>query len=240
VADGYSDEDIVSQGGEREPRFRVPGWRPPRAAAILAAVTLVVGVGAGYSVGRQQGGRGAASSAGAQSTASGSPANASGASPSAAPTPSQSALNQLTFGGGPDAPPLTQEPGSCSAPAGKDFEVGVPVTNTSQQAISLRDITPVLPLRGLLSVLSWQWNPCGYNGAGTTWEVSGITEGSPSLEPGQNAWLTATVKPLVRCPAAAPLQFRVAYTAGNDTATATLPGFSDLTSVKFPGCSGEG
>src|SRR6185437_9534046 len=43
VGDRPFPEDIVSQGSERDPRFTVPGWRPSRAAGILAVVTLLVG-----------------------------------------------------------------------------------------------------------------------------------------------------------------------------------------------------
>jgi len=37
-------EDIVAQGSERGPRFTFPGWRPSRAAGILAIVTLLAGL----------------------------------------------------------------------------------------------------------------------------------------------------------------------------------------------------
>ena len=77
MSDGHFPEDILAQGSDREPRFTFPEWRPSRAAGIVAVVALVAGLGIGYSVGKQQGGHGAAAPA----------ASASSATPTAPATP---------------------------------------------------------------------------------------------------------------------------------------------------------
>ena len=131
---------------------------------------------------------------------------------------------------------LTQEPGTCSAQVGQDYELGIQVTNTSQQPVVLQTVKPVPGVPGMISVLSWQWNPCGYNAAGSALAMSGTTRVWLMLQPGESVWLTATVKPLVACPTRAPLQFNVTYTVNSQTSTPTLAGFSDLSTVPFAGC----
>ena len=231
---GHFSGDILEQGTERAHRFTLPGWRPPRGAVILAAVTLAVGLGAGYLVGRQQGAHGAAAAAAPRATT---------AQPTAVPPtgpPGLTFVSQPATGVSFDLPPLTQQPGACSAQVGQDYELGIPVVNNSPRAIPLHAVTPVSGAKGMLEVLSWQWNPCGYNGAGATWEVSGITSGAEYLQPGQGAWLTVTVKPLVTCPAGVPVQFRVTYSTSHGQTSMMLPGFNDLSSVHFPGCATRG
>jgi hypothetical protein len=232
VSDGHLREDILEQGSEREPRFTFPDWRPSRAAGILAIVTLVAGLGIGYSVGKQQGSHSAA--APAPPAASTTPA---GQLPPTYPW-NPSSVVRLIAGMGLNA--LTQEPGTCSAQVGQDYEVGIPVTNASQQPVTLRTVKPVPGVTGMLSVLSWQWTPCGYNGAGATVQVPGTTQVITILQPGQSSWLTATVKPLVACPTGAPLQFHVTYLVNGRALSSTLRGFSDLSTVHFAGCASRG
>jgi hypothetical protein len=74
----------------------------------------------------------------------------------------------------------------------------------------------------------------------STWEVAGVTQAITVLEPGQTAWLTATVKPLVACPTGVPLQFHVTYSVNHRTSSSTLPGFSDLSAIHFTGCANHG
>jgi hypothetical protein len=42
------EEDVVELGGGWSPRL--PGWRPPRGAGLLAAVVLAAALGGGYAV----------------------------------------------------------------------------------------------------------------------------------------------------------------------------------------------
>lgn len=229
MSDGHLREDILEQGSEREPRFTFPDWRPSRAAGILAVVTLVVGLGIGYSVGKQQGSHSAAASA--------PPAASAEQLPPTYPW-NPSSVTRLIAGMGLNA--LTQEPGTCLAQVGQDYEVGIPVTNASQQPVTLGTVKPVPGVTGMLSVLSWHWSPCGYHGAGATLQVPGTTQVITILEPGQSSWLTATVKPLVACPTGASLQFHVTYQVNGRTRSSTLRGFSNLSTVHFTGCASRG
>jgi hypothetical protein len=184
-------EDVVALGSERGPRFTIPGWRPSRAAAILAVVTLLAGLAVGYAIGIRQGG----------------PARAATVAPaasSAAPRSAASSADQpdFTLYG----PALTEEPGTCSTQVGDDLELGIQVTNTSAETVLLQSAEPVAEVPGLLKVLSWSWAPCGFDG-------DGIIPDTVELGPGQTTWLTATVKPLVACPGPAPLQFTAAARA---------------------------
>ena len=208
-------EDIVEQGSERGPRFTIPGWRPSRAAGILAVVALLAGLAAGYAIGSRPGGR--------ARTASMATAPRSAAS-SASPGP-------VLFGL--PGPAVTQEPGTCSMQAGKDLELGIPVTNMSAETVLLRSARPAAAVPGLLRVLSWHWAPCGFDADGI------ISPGSVALGPGETTWLTATVRPLVGCPAAAPLQFRVTYSVNGQKSSVRLPGFADLGAVRYRSCTGK-
>jgi hypothetical protein len=207
-------EDVVALGSERGPRFTMPGWRPSRAAAILAVVTLLAGLAVGYAIGIRQGGP--------ARVAAGTPA-ASSAAPRSAASPADQP--DFTLYG----QALTEEPGTCSTQVGDDLELGIPVTNRSAETVLLESAEPVAEVPGLLKVLSWSWAPCGFDG-------DGITPDTVELGPGQTTWLTATVKPLVACPGPAPLQFRVTYSVNRHQASFTLPGFSDLSAVRYSGC----
>ncbi len=129
-------------------------------------------------------------------------------------------------------PPLTEEPGTCSTEVGKDLELGIPVTNMAADTILLRSAEPIVRVPGMLRVLSWHWAPCGF-------DADGIIPGKVAIGPGETTWLTATVRSLVACPTAAPVQFRVTYSADGQKFSVTLPGFADLSAVRYIGCKGQ-
>ena len=212
---GDSPEDVVALGSERGPRFTIPGWRPSRAAGILAVVTLLAGLAVGYAIGNRPGG---------PARATPGPSAARSAASSAHPP-----LADIPLAG----PALTEEPGTCSTQVGDDLELGIPVTNISAQTVLLQSAQPVAGVPGLLKVLSWSWAPCGFDG-------DGIIPDTVELGPGETTWLTATVRPLVACPGPAPLQFRVSYSVNRQRSSFTLPGFSDLSAVRYSGCQGHG
>jgi hypothetical protein len=215
VDDRSFPEDIVAQGSERGPRFTTPGWRPSRAAGILAVVALIAGLAAGYAIGSRQGGRARAAS---MTTAPRSAASSAGPGPAGIALP---------------GPALTQEPGTCSTQVGNDLELGIPVTNMSPETVLLHSARPAAVTPSLLRVLSWRWAPCGFDADGI------IIPGTVALGPGETTWLTATVRPLVSCPAAAPLQFRVTYSVNQQKSSVTLPGFADLGAIRYSGCKGR-
>ena len=186
----------------------------------MTAAALAIGLAVGYTAGQGQG-RGAvpapektAASAG-QATAG----VASGTSVAGAPTAPIGFL-------GPD---LTEDPGTCSVQVGHDLELGIPVTNQSAQTILLESVKPMPLAPGMLRVLSWRWDPCGFDN-------DGIVADAVALGPGETTWVTAVVKPLVACPAPAPLQFQVTYSADSRKSTFLLPGFPDLSAVRYSGC----
>jgi len=201
--------DVVGQDGGR---FRFPDWRPSRLSrggAILAAFTLVVGLTAGYAAGRT-GNRAAV--------------------PPPRPRTSASSVTR------PVAPPpvaispaLIQNATGCSAQVGRNLlQLGVPVTNQSATAVTLGWIDVTTPLGGL-RIVSQQWGPCG--ALPTSQEMVGN-----KLAAGDTIWLTATFKVLVKCPGPLPVQFSVGYDADGSDASASLPGFSDLSQVPYTGC----
>jgi len=112
-------------------------WRPPRAAVVLGAAGLVVGLAAGYTVGTRHAGRSPGPPA--RSRAAASPAGSS-----------------VAAGGF----PLSQSGPQCSAQAGRTLQLGLQVTNVSAAAVTLRRVEVVLPLRGLM-VTAQAWGPCG-------------------------------------------------------------------------------
>jgi hypothetical protein len=207
-------EDIVAQGSERGPRFRVPGWRPSRAAGVVAVVMLLAGLAVGYAIGNQQGGRAVATAR------------------SAAPTPTASSAGQELQGSLLYGMALTENPGTCSMQVGHDLELGIPVTNMSADTVLLQSARAVAVMPTLLKVLSWSWAPCGFDG-------DGIIADTVALGPGETTWLTATVKPLVACPGPSPLQFNITYSVNRQNYSFTLPGFSDLSAVRYSGCQGQ-
>jgi len=124
---------------------------------------------------------------------------------------------------------LTQIPGTCSVQVGRALELGMHVTNQSGEAVLLESVKPVLPVSGLLKVLSWRWDPCGFDN-------DGIVPDKVALGPGATTWVTAVVQPLIACPAPAPLQFQVTYSVNSQQSTFNLPGFPDLSAVHYSGC----
>ena len=126
-------------------------------------------------------------------------------------------------------PALTQNPGTCSVQVGRNLELGIPVTNQSGETVLLESVKPVLPVSGILKVLSWRWAPCGFDN-------DGIIPDKVALGPGETTWVTAVVQPLIACPAPAPLQFRVTYSVNSRQSTFNLPGFPDLSAVHYSGC----
>jgi hypothetical protein len=212
--EGSPEPDILEQGGgPRLPRLPSPGWRPSRGATILAAVTLAIGLAAGYAVGHGQE-RGIV--AGPAGQASGTAA--SGNTFTAAPPAS------IEFG-----PVLTEDPGTCSVQAGRDLELGIPVTNQSAETILLQSVKPAPLAPGMLKVLSWRWDPCGFDN-------DEIVPDTVALGPGDTTWVTAVVQPLVACPSPAPLQFQVTYSINSQKSTLNLPGFPDLSAVHYRHC----
>jgi hypothetical protein len=126
-------------------------------------------------------------------------------------------------------PVLTQDPGTCSVQAGHDLELGIPVTNQSGETVLLESVKPVPLVSGLLKVLSWRWDPCGFDN-------DGIVPDRVVLGPGETTWVTAVVQPLVACPGPAPLQFQVTYSINSQKSTFNLPGFPDLSAVRYGSC----
>jgi hypothetical protein len=127
---------------------------------------------------------------------------------------------------------LTENPGTCSAQTGPDLELGIPVTNQSSESVLLESVKPVLPVAGMLKVLSWRWDPCGFDN-------DGIVTDSVPLGPGETTWVTVVVRPLVACPGPAPLQFQVTYSSNGRQSTSDLPGFADLSAVHYNRCPSQ-
>jgi hypothetical protein len=218
--EGSSEPDILEQGGRlRLPRVPSPGWRPSRGASILAAVTLAIGLAAGYAAGHSQA-RGTAAAPDKPAAPAGQASGGLASATIIAVAPPAS----IGFGLA-----LTEDPGTCSVQAGRDLELGIPVTNRSGQTVLLESVKPVLPVPGMLKVLSWRWDPCGFDN-------DGIVPSTVTLGPGETTWLTAVVQPLVACPGPAPLQFQVTYSVNSQQSTSTLPGFPDLSAVHYSGC----
>jgi hypothetical protein len=215
----------VEQGGRRFfPSLNWPpmNWRPPRGAAILLAVGLVIGLGAGYALGYRQVPRNVSPSPSA------SPASVS---PVPAPAPILVTLAPVqgtgtVFSSG---LALTQDIGACFTRSGRELQLGVQVTNRSARVIGLSQIRTVLPLGGL-RVISQQWAPCG---------ATGVTQDPASLGPGDSTWLSVTAQVLVACPEPLPVEFTVHYTWAGKAAAVNLPGFPDLGQVPYPGCTGS-
>lgn len=233
-------DDVVEQGGGRRlfPALNWPwlNWRPPRGAAILLLVGLVIGLGAGYALGYRQVPRNASPPPPSASPASVPPVPAPGPilvtlTPAQAGTPILVTLSPVQGTGTvfSNAPALTQSAGTCSARSGRQLQLGVQVTNESAKPVGLGQIRTVLPLGGL-RVISQLWAPCGTMGA---------VQVPSSLAPGDSAWFSVTVHVLVACPGPLPVQFTVGYTWAGKAASVNLPGFPDLSQVPYPGCTGS-
>jgi len=182
-------------------------------------VTLAIGLAAGYAIGHGQGrGTVAAPEKRAEPAGQASRGVASGTIAAVAPPASTG------FGLA-----LTEDPGTCSVQAGRDLQLGIPVTNRSGETVLLESVKPVPLMPGMLKVLSWRWDPCGF-------DHDGIVPDTVALGPGETTWVTAVVQPLVACPGPAPLQFQVTYSINSQKSTFNLPGFPDLSAVHYSGC----
>lgn len=215
-----ADDDVLQVGSDRPHRDLRPSWWPswrpprlPRFAAFLAVAALVVGVGVGFGAGYTAG----------QHHGEGTPAAvASGGSPSAA-----------AMAGGPT---LAQTGNVCSSQHGTMLQLGIQVTNDSTTALTLFQVRPVLPLGGL-RVTAIGWGPCGQLPIGP------LADGDPQagaidqyLPAQASGWFTITVKVLVSCPSALPVQFEVAYGQHGKISTVPMAGFNDLANVGYSGC----
>jgi hypothetical protein len=211
--------DIVEQGGRQ---FRLPGgWRPARAAGVLAATTLAVGLAAGYTAGNHQA-RSAAPLPGPTRLAPPSPASAPPSSAAGLAAPATA----FSFA---DPGALTQNIASCSVQNGRDLQLGVQITNQSPVSLTLKAVKAVTPM-GALKQVTGEWGPCGAL-------PNGLLQADNVLSPGQSTWLTVTFAVTVHCPGAYPVQFTVGYLVQGHRHTASLPGFPDLGQVPYSGCA---
>ena len=186
----------------------------------MAAVTLVAGLAVGYAVGHGQG-QGTVAAPGKPAAPAGQARGGAGSETIVAVAPSAS----INFFG----VVLTQIPGTCSVQVGRNLELGIQVTNQSGEKVLLESVKAVPLVSGMLKVLSWRWDPCGFDN-------DGIVPDTVTLGPGETTWVTAVVQPLVACPAPAPLQFQVTYSVNSQQSTFNLPGFPDLSAVHYSGC----
>jgi hypothetical protein len=140
--------------------------------------------------------------------------------PVSASTPAGSALAEL--------PQLTTTGSICSVqpPHSRQLTLGIQVQNSGGAPLQISDVQGVFPLGGLRMVAAAVGH-CDYPGVpvGGNWVAAGGT-----------AWLRLTVDVLVRCPAPAPVRFRVDYTGSGAPASVTLAGFPDLGTVPYSGC----
>jgi hypothetical protein len=196
-------DDVLEMGSRRGPVLR---WRPPTVALVLGAAGLLVGLVAGYAVGARHAGK------------------------PPVPAPASASPTAPSFAAG--GYPLSQSLSGCSAQTGHELQLGLEITNLSTTAVTLRQVTAVLPLGGLKTT-SQAWGPCGELPGG------GEAPGNlfpPTLGPGASAWFTVTFQVLVRCPQPLPVQFRLEYDQDGRPAAMPLPGFPDLGQVPYSGC----
>ncbi|MBB6471650.1 hypothetical protein [Sphaerisporangium rubeum] len=171
---------------------------PPRIATGLVLLLVVAAATTGYLVG--SGNRAA------------TPA------PGASPSSTASAV----------AEPITWTSKRCSVQVEDRLQLGIEIVNQSATTVTLRQVLPVLPLRGL-SATAATWGGCG--------QLSPPATGDGHLLPaGATTWLTVTFDVLVPCPAPLPVFFTVRYTQENRSSSADLPGFPDLGDVPYTKC----
>jgi hypothetical protein len=194
--------------GQDGGRFRFPDWRPSRLSRGGAILAAFTLV-VGLTAGYAAGRL---------------PAGNRSAAPPPPRTSPSSATPPVAI-----SPALIQNATGCSAQVGRNLlQLGVPVTNQSATAVTLGWIDVTTPPGGL-RIISQRWGPCGALPTGQ--EMVGDT-----LAAGDTTWLTVTFKVLVKCPGPLPVQFSVGYDAGGSDGSASLPGFSDLSQVPYPGC----
>lgn len=209
-----ADDDVLEQDGGRR---HLPDWRPSRGARLLAVVALVVGLAAGYAAGDWHTRDSAAQ-----------PAPAATASPNAFTAPGAGSTLMFRF---PGSPTLTQDPGVCSVQVGKNLEIGVELTASSAQPLTLTT-AKAQDAMGALKQLTWHWGTCGAL-------ANGLGQGANILMPAESTWLTVTFKVKVACPAPQQVKFSVGYLVQGHAATARLPGIVDLAEVPYAGCAGR-
>jgi hypothetical protein len=199
-----------------------PAARRRLGIIVAAAAALLVGLAAGYAVGDRHG-PGRAAPPSRSRTAVARP----GAAPSSA-IPGGLALSGEV---------AVQQDRQCSAQVGSELQVGVQVVNQSAQSMVLRRVRPVLPLGGPQEVTR-SWGPCG--------ELPQAGAAAGNVLPARgSAWFTVTFRVLLLpCPAPIPVQFAVTFEFRRQLAagprlliTSRLPGFVDLGSVPYSGCS---
>jgi hypothetical protein len=260
------DDDIVEQGGQplrlpawvRRPRWLPPlGGRPSRGAALLGLVGLIAGIAAGYALAARPAGQTvkALSATPPRVTTVGAAAAGAAAVGFAAPVypppapggPAYSSSLGIT-----DLSGLAQTGGACAVQHGRELQLGVEVINLSNASVTLGQATTVLPSGGL-RLVSQQWAPCG--ALASSWQAAdggmivyvkssdGVVEvgsatpgGALALPPDGTAWLSVTVRVLVACPSALPVQFSVGYQENGRPHTAQLAGIPDLDQVNYTGC----
>ena len=203
-------DDVVEQGGRR---FPLPNWRPSRGVSVLAVAALIGGLAAGYAAGDWHV-RGSAAL----------PKPTGTATPSAVIVPMPNATFSFA-----DSPALVQDTGACSVQIGSELQLGVQITNQFAAPLTLQTVRAVLPMGGLKQVTQ-QWAPCGTL-------PHGLIQADDILQSGASTWLTVTFLVQLRCPAPIPVQFTVGYLAQSHSATASLPGFPDLSQVPYSGCA---
>src|SRR5262249_47521671 len=162
---GPSGPDVVQQVGRL--------FRGPAFAIGLAVAALVLGVGVGYAVGRNQ----APARPAAAPSAQGRPAAATASSAPAA-----------------GLPELGQSGQQCSEQIGHRLQLGVQVTNESASSVRLSNVRVILPLHGLKPT-AHAWGTCG--------QLPGMHNPQATLvSAGGSAWFTVTFRVLERCPGA--------------------------------------
>jgi hypothetical protein len=213
-----SADDVLELGDDRPRRRLGPSWWPPQippVAMILAAATLILGLGVGFGVGHAAGSR-----------QSGRPAA----------TASDSTTSAASVASG--DPVLAQTGNVCSAQQGDTLQLGIQVANDSAAPLTLGQVRAVLPMGGL-QMTGWTWGPCGELNAGP--HNGGDPQGSGPdqyLTPGANGWINVEVKVMVTCPNPLPVQFVVSYEQHGKLGTVQFPGFQDLGAVPYSGCPG--
>jgi hypothetical protein len=265
--DEPNEDDVVEQGGTplrlpgwaRRPRWLpAPGGRPSRGVAILGIAALIVGLAGGYALGYRHPGQAAAGPPRAAppraAAAAAVPSAAAGFAAPAYPPPAPGGPAYSSSLGIAQLSGLAQTGGACSVQHGQELQLGVEVINLSEQAVTLGQVRATFP-HGGLRLVSQQWAPCG--ALSPSWQApdggmivfvkssSGVVEvgsatpgGAKVLPPNGTAWLSATVRSLVACPSALPVQFSVSYQKNGRNGTAQLAGFPNLGQVTYTGCKG--
>jgi hypothetical protein len=211
-----SADDVLELGDDRPRRRLGPSWWPPQIPPVVmaaAAATLVLGLGVGFGVGHAAGSRQAGR-------------------PRAAVSASNSSAAAAAIGG----PTLAQTGNVCSAQQGDSLQLGIQVSNDSGAPLALGQVQAILPMGGLQET-GWTWGPCGELNAGP--HNGGDPQGAEPdqyLTTGATGWINVTVKVLVHCPEALPVQFRVGYAQHGKLGMAQFPGFQDLGLVSYSGC----